>query len=221
MPRQGMGRRARRYQAESARVQAGRAGMEREAVRMDMDSTGGIRADFERLVKRPEPVFDLARAAFVVAAESDPGLDVSACVSQVEHWGNTLRGRIEPGWNNLQKLARLRHYVFEDLAFRGDHEDYYSPENSLLHRVIERRKGVPLTLGILFLELGWRAGIPLEGVGFPGNFLVRLTGEEQDLLLDPFRDGRSVHEEDCRRMIDEMSGGRMEFRGEHLHSVTK
>ena len=87
--------------------------------------------------------------------------------------------------------------------------------------VMDVRRGIPLTLSIIFMELGWRVGIPLEGVGFPGHFLVRLAGEPRDLLLDPFRRGMSVHEEDCRRMLHDLSGGKLEFNGELLQSITK
>ena len=186
-----------------------------------MGSTERIRADFERLVKRPEPAFDLARAALLIAAESNPNVDVDVHLHTLDTWAAELKAILQPEWNNLQKLARLRNFVFEVLRFRGDHEDYYSPSNSMLNEVMERRLGVPLTLSIIFMELGWRVGIPFEGVGFPGHFLVRLTGEPRDLLLDPFRDGMSVHEEDCRRMLDEISGGKLALRGDHLNSITK
>ena len=186
-----------------------------------MGSTEGIRADFERLVKRPEPTFDLARAALLIAAESNPNIDVDGHLHTLDSWAEQLRAQLQPDWNNLQKLARLRNFVFEVLRFRGDQEDYYSPSNSMLNEVMERRLGVPLTLSIVFMELGWRVGIPFEGVGFPGHFLVRLTGEPRDLLLDPYRDGMSVHEEDCQRMLREISGGKLELRDQHLSSVTK
>jgi len=181
----------------------------------------GIRADFESLVKRPESTFDLARAALLIAAESNPNLDVDRTLHTLDTWADELRARLQPDWNNLQKLARLRNFVFEDLRFRGDQEDYYSPSNSMLNEVMERRLGVPLTLSIVFMELGWRVGMPLEGVGFPGHFLVRLTGEPLDLLLDPYRDGMSVHEEDCHRMLNEISGGKLVLRDDYLHSITK
>ena len=180
-----------------------------------------IRHDFESLVRRPEPALELARAALLVAAESDPNVDVDGEMHTLESWAAELRSRLEPDWNNLQKLARLRSFLFDDLGFRGNHTDYYNPSNSLLHRVIENRRGIPLTLSIIFMELGWRVGLPLEGVGFPGHFLVRLTGEPHDLLLDPFRRGMSVHEEDCRVMLRELSGGKLEFNDELLTSITK
>ena len=71
------------------------------------------------------------------------------------------------------------------------------------------------------MELGWRIGIPFEGVGFPGHFLIRLTGEPRDLVLDPFNHARTMHEEDCRQLLREVTGGRLEFDGRLLASVTK
>ena len=182
---------------------------------------GNIRDDFARAVGRPEPVLDLARNALLVAAESDARVDVDSQIHTLESWAAELSARLEPGWNNLQKLARLRSFVFEDLGFRGDSQDYFSPSNSLLNQVMERRIGVPLTLSIIFMELGWRVGIPFEGVGFPGHFLVRLPGEPRDLVLDPFNHARTMHEDDCRRLLDEVTGGRLQFDGRLLASVTK
>jgi len=186
-----------------------------------MSGSDSIRADFETLVRRPEPMLDLARAALLVAAESDPNMDVDAHLSRFDQWADELRARLQPDWNNLQKLARLRTFVFEDLGFRGDRKDYFSPSNSLLHEVLERRRGLPLTLAIVMMELGWRVGIPFEGVGFPGHFLVRLAGEPGDLLLDPYTRGMSVHEDDCRRMLQETTGGRVEYDARLLASVGK
>lgn len=179
------------------------------------------RADFVRIVHQPESSIELARAALLVAAESDPKVDVEGTLHTLDAWAGTLAARFEPGWNNLQKLARLRAFVFEELGFRGDRQDYFSPSNSLLHEVVERRRGIPLTLAIVMLEIGWRVGMPFEGVGFPGHFLVRLAGEPKDLLLDPYRRGMSVHEEDCRRMLKDVSGGDAEFDTELIASVGK
>jgi regulator of sirC expression with transglutaminase-like and TPR domain len=180
-----------------------------------------IRTDFERQMSGPESEIELARVALLVAAESDPGVDVDGELRRIEAWADELRSRFEPGWNNLQKLARLRALVFEELRFRGDRMHYFSPSNSLLHEVLKRRRGLPLTLGIVMLEVGWRAGLPLEGVGFPGHFLVRLAGEPGDVVLDPFKRGMMVHEEDARQMLEETTGGHMAYDASLLASVGK
>jgi len=186
-----------------------------------MSGPDRVRADFIQMVQQPEPAIDLARAALLIAAESDPDVDVEGELGILEGWAQELGRRIDPSWNNLQRLARLRAFVFEELGFRGDRQDYFSPSNSLLHQVLRRRLGIPLTLGIVMLELGWRIGIPFEGVGFPGHFLVRLAGEPRDLLLDPYRRGMSVHEEDCRKMLLDTTGGKMAFNDRLIASVGK
>jgi regulator of sirC expression with transglutaminase-like and TPR domain len=186
-----------------------------------MPGSDGIRADFIQMLRRPEPAIELARAALLIAAESDPDVDVDGELRTLGSWAEELARRLDPEWNNLQKLARLRSFLFEELGFRGDRQDYFSPSNSLLHEVLKRRLGIPLTLSIVFLEVGWGVGIPLEGVDFPGHFMVRLTGEPRDLVLDPFRRGMSVHEEDCRHILLETTGGRLEFDARLLASVGK
>lgn len=184
-----------------------------------MSEAERARTQFERMVARPDDAIELARAALLVAAESDTDVDVEGQLRQLAAWGGELRERLQPGWNNLQKLARLRAFLYEHLGFRGDARDYHSPDNSLLHQVLRRRRGVPLTLAIVMMELGWRVGMPLEGVGFPGHFLVRLAGEPRDLLLDPVSQGMTVHEDDCRRMLAETTGGRVEFAPRLIASV--
>ena len=173
------------------------------------------------MMQRPEQDIELARTALLVAAENDPTLDVDASLATLEQWAATLATRVQPEWNSLQRLARLRNFMYEELGFKGDVQSYYSPENSLLHSVMTRRLGIPLTLAILFMEIGWRIGVPFEGVGFPGHFLVRLTGEPGDLLLDPYDHGVSVHEEDCRAMIEASSRGMLPYEPGMIRSLGK
>ena len=180
-----------------------------------------IRQRFHEMMQRPEAEIDLARTALLVAAENDPALDVDTEMARLETWARELGRRIEPEWNNLQRLARLRTFMYEELGFKGDVRGYYSPANSMLHSVMTRRLGIPLTLSIVFMEIGWRIGVPFEGVGFPGHFLVRLTGEPGDLLLDPYDHGASVHEEDCRRMIELTTGGTVPYDPSMIRSLGK
>jgi regulator of sirC expression with transglutaminase-like and TPR domain len=186
-----------------------------------MTQPPNVNADFLDQIQRPDEALELARIALLVAAECDTNVDVDDELSRIRGWGDELARRIEPDWNNLQKLARLRSFLFEELGFRGDRQDYFSPSNSLLHEVVQRRRGIPLTLGILMLELGWRVGMPLEGVGFPGHFLVRLTGEQSDLLLDPFSRGMIVREADCQRMLRDTTKGRVSYEPGMIASVRR
>jgi regulator of sirC expression with transglutaminase-like and TPR domain len=186
-----------------------------------MSDSGLIRQQFLEMMQRPDADIELARSALLIAAECDPTLDVDAAMLQLDDWARALQARIDPSWNSLQRLARLRTFMYEELGFKGDVQGYYSPDNSLLHSVMQRRLGIPLTLSIVFMEIGWRIGVPFEGVGFPGHFLVRLTGEPADLLLDPYDHGASVHEDDCRRMIQMTTGGTVPFDPNMVRSLSK
>ncbi len=92
-------------------------------------------------------------------------------------------------------------------GFTGNTDAYYDPRNSFLNDVLDRRTGIPLTLGIVLLEVGWRLGLPLEGVAFPHHFLVRYRGEEVDLLLDPFDGGKARAEDEAQELLDRVYGG--------------
>jgi len=186
-----------------------------------MSDPSRIRRHFLEMIQRPDAEIDLAHAALLVAAENDPALDVDAEMARLDRWAEELGRRIDPTWNNLQRLARLRTFMYEELGFKGDVRGYYTPANSLLHSVMSRRLGIPLTLSIVFMEIGWRIGVPFEGVGFPGHFLVRLPGEPGDLLLDPYDHGASVHEEDCRRMIELTTGGTVPYDPSMIRSLGK
>ncbi len=178
-----------------------------------------VRAQFARMVRHPEAEWRLAEVALLVAAESDAGLDPASALAALDRWGVTFAARLEPDFTSLQRLARLRTFMYDELGFRGDRERYFDPRNSLLHSVLERRAGTPLTLAIVLVELGSHAGLRLEGVGMPGHFLVRLAGEPGDLLLDPFDRAASVHREDAERLLAAATGGGMSLDPRMLRSV--
>ena len=159
-------------------------------------------------------------AAMLVAAETRAESEPALALAQLDAWRAELASRMAPEWNNLQRLVMLRKYMYEDLGFRGDTENYTDADNSRLDQVITRRTGIPLTLAIVMLELGRACGMPLHGVGFPGHFLVRLAGESEDLLLDPFDHAKTVTEQDCRAMLQLSSNGEMAFDESFVRNVT-
>ena len=210
-----MSRRCASYQASSRRRStAGVGARDRLAEIRRHGGSDKIRDDFVRTVQRPEPALDLARAALLVAAESDPRVDVDGQLHTLDSWAAELRGAARARLEQPPEAGAPAQLRVRGAGLPRRRKDYYSPSNSLLHEVMERRLGIPLTLSIIFMELGWRIGIPFEGVGFPGHFLVRLTGEPRDLLLDPVRHARTR----CTRrtaasMLREVTGGRLEFDG--------
>jgi regulator of sirC expression with transglutaminase-like and TPR domain len=162
-----------------------------------MDAVGR----FAELVGQPDPPLD--RAALVLAAGADPAVDI-------EYWLAEL-DRLAVG---VTDLGSLLHRLFTEERFTGNTSRYYDPRNSLLH-VLTRRLGIPITLAVVCLEVGRRAGVAVEGVGMPGHFLVRPTGGQ--LLLDVFNGGAELTPADCEARFREL-GGTGPF-GPHLLEV--
>jgi regulator of sirC expression with transglutaminase-like and TPR domain len=153
-------------------------------------------SEFEREVSLPDQQLDLAQAALAIAAAFNPGLQTETYVHELDLMAEALGQRAAGAQNSGAVLRALVRYLFQELGFRGNKADYYDPRNSYLNDVLERRMGLPITLSVLFIELGGRNGLKLDGVGFPGHFLVRWTdAAEKPVFLDPFNGGATVAEE--------------------------
>lgn len=163
-------------------------------------------ARFAELVGRPDPPLD--RAALAVAAGAAPALDAA-------HWLAEL-DRLAAG---VDSLEGLRHRLFVEEGFAGNSRDYYDPRNSLLHEVLRRRLGIPITLAVVAIEVGRRAGVALEGVGMPGHFLVRPVGSPRH--LDVFAGGVELDLAECERRFRAASGAGPDVPfGAHLLAAT-
>jgi regulator of sirC expression with transglutaminase-like and TPR domain len=146
-------------------------------------------APFTELMSRDDAGIELARACLQIAEDAYPGLDVDGYVGEIERFARRLRARIAIGAGPEDRVIALNEFLFADLGFSGNADDYYDPRNSYLNEVIDRRKGIPITLSVLYMEIGRRIDLPLEGVSFPGHFLVRLPMRGGTLVLDPFSGG--------------------------------
>ena len=156
---------------------------------------GGLREDFTALVAAGERT-DLARAALTIARIAYPDLDPAPSLRRLDDLAAAVRPRLFPQASPEAAAAELAGYLFRECGFRGNQEEYYDPRNSYLNDVLERRLGIPITLSVVLIETGARLGLPIEGVGFPGHFLVRLAGSRGPLLLDPFFGGREIGEQE-------------------------
>jgi len=177
------------------------------------------RRRFAELVARPDGAIDLAHAALLVAAEERPGTDVDGYRAQLLELGLAARGRVAASPHD--PVGALNRFVFEESHFHGNQEDYYDPRNSLLSCVIDERRGIPITLSVVYMELGRRAGLEVEGVGLPGHFVVRVRanvgGADVARLVDPFN-RRVIDREDCQQLLDSLYGGQIALAEEHLRA---
>jgi regulator of sirC expression with transglutaminase-like and TPR domain len=154
---------------------------------------------FAELVTREQ--FSLAEACLLIAEDRYPALDVAGCIAKLDAIAATVRGRLAADGADERKVAALNHHLFRELGFRGDAESYYDPRNSYLNEVLDRRTGIPITLAIVYLEVGRRLGLQVQGVSFPGHFLVKLRLQRGSLVLDPFTGGAACSEPALRTRL--------------------
>jgi regulator of sirC expression with transglutaminase-like and TPR domain len=173
------------------------------------------------LVSRPEGEIDLAAGALLVATAEYPQLQTAPYMRRLDVLAERVYDRLAGETAPTIVLEELGRVLFRDERFRGNEEAYYDPRNSFLNDVLDRRLGIPITLGIVVLEVGWRVGLPLCGVNFPGHFLVRYEGEVARLLIDPFDEGRVRWEDDGQTLLDRVYGGMVRMRPEFLQPATR
>ncbi|HEY2740194.1 MAG TPA: transglutaminase-like domain-containing protein [Thermoanaerobaculia bacterium] len=164
------------------------------------------REHFAALTRLPENTIDLGAAALWIAAEEQPGLDPDPWLERLDVLGERLQDRLRGVSDDLGRLSSLTNLLFGEEGLRGNAEDFYDPRNSFLNQVLDRRLGIPITLAVVCMEVGRRAGLTLEGIGFPGHFLLRLA-RHPHVVIDPFDRGRLLSGDDCEAMLERMAQG--------------
>jgi regulator of sirC expression with transglutaminase-like and TPR domain len=177
------------------------------------------RARFAALIRRPEGEIDLAEAALLIAGEEYPGLDVAAYLGLLVKMGAEARRRMMGMRPAASALEALNRYLFDELGFTGNTEDYYDPRNSYLNEVLDRRTGIPISLSTVYATVAREAGLPIWGVGFPGHFLVKVAEEGDEIVLDPFNRGAILAETDCRKLLQRATEGRGVFSRDLLQAT--
>ncbi|MGO4552452.1 SirB1 family protein [Lysobacter sp. 2RAF19] len=155
--------------------------------------------DWNELAGADDRTLPLLGTALLIARDEYPHLDADHCDAQVQAHVDHLRTQVESVEPWPQKMAAINRHLFEEVGYAGDSEHYYDPRNSYLNEVFERRLGNPISLALVQIEVARRLGIPLDGVSFPGHFLVRLPVDDGVLVMDPFNRGRPLDEDELRQ----------------------
>jgi regulator of sirC expression with transglutaminase-like and TPR domain len=119
----------------------------------------------------------------------------------------TLKARLRRDIAPVESIVALNRYLFEELGFRGNAREYYDPRNSFLNEVLDRKLGIPITLAIVYIEVGRHIGLALHGVSFPGHFLVKCPARDGVIVLDPYAGGASLSLEDLQQRLRALRGG--------------
>jgi regulator of sirC expression with transglutaminase-like and TPR domain len=163
-----------------------------------MDTSARTR--FTAITSGPDDRIPLDEAALLIAAEHSAALDMAAACRMLDALAARVRHRLT-GTGDRARLAALLDTLSGDSGFRGNTDDYYDPRNSFLNDVLERRIGIPITLGVVYLEVARRIDLPLVGINFPGHFLIRYPGPELPVVLDVFAGAVEVTEAVLRDRI--------------------
>jgi regulator of sirC expression with transglutaminase-like and TPR domain len=178
---------------------------------------------FKEMVGRPERQVDLASAALLIALDEYPTLDIQKYLREIDAMASVIRSEIDfsVGTRTMETIEKLNRFLFRSKGFRGNTEDYYDPRNSYLNEVLERRLGIPITLSLVFMEVGKRLGLRLEGVGMPGHFIVKCLHNGWEVFVDPFNQGEILLEDECRKRLELQYGTGFQFSRSFLDSVSK
>jgi regulator of sirC expression with transglutaminase-like and TPR domain len=147
----------------------------------------------------------LDRAALELARIEFPELDAEAFVALLDSHAAELSARLGGARDGLTYVTESSRYLFDELGFRGNTNDYYDPRNSCLNEVLTARTGIPITLSLVYIEIARRLGQPVEGIGLPGHFIVRYDDGLYSVFLDPFHGGRRLERDECIALAREVS----------------
>ena len=163
--------------------------------------------DWNSLAERGDDDLPLLDTALLIARDEYPSLDPAPYAEALRVWAADLGPRLGDAAELPATLTTINRYLFDELGFAGNDQQYDDPRNSYLNEVFDRKLGIPISLAVVQIELMRRLGLPLDGVSFPGHFLVRLPVDDGILVMDPFNKGRPVSAEELRERASPHLGG--------------
>jgi len=178
------------------------------------------RQHFYQEVQQPDEQINLERAALYIAQEEYLDLDVDEYLNALDMMADDVREQLPIESYPLKILKTINHYLYGNLGFAGNTENYYDPRNSFLNDVIDRRTGIPITLSLVYLAIAQRLDFPMVGIGMPGHFLIRPIQEDMDIFVDAFSQGEILFPQDCQDRLNQMSGQSVEMQPQFLAAVT-
>ena len=174
---------------------------------------------FATLAELPDEQIELAQAALTMATVEDPRLDLHEHIAALDSLADGASRRLSGERDPLYCVNALSEFLFDEMGFRGNREDYYDPRNSLLNAVLSRRLGIPITLSLIYIEIGKRLGIGLLGIGMPGHFLVRHAGLS-DMFVDPFYGGIILSVEECAQRLRQITSADARWSPAYLSPIS-
>ncbi|MGA7178569.1 MAG: tetratricopeptide repeat protein [Thiobacillaceae bacterium] len=156
------------------------------------------------LARQPEADWDLGYGTLLIAAAEYPDMDVGFYLSRLDELGHRAVSRIPETDDWSERLSAFNDFLFHEEGFQGNDTDYFDPRNSYLNDVLDEHVGIPISLSVVMMEVGRRAGFDFQGVSFPGHFLVKMAMPDGEVVLDPFHGGLALTVEQLEARLTEM-----------------
>ncbi len=180
------------------------------------------RSFFSTIAALDERVFSLDRAALAIGLEEYPDMEVSAYLRKLDTLAARTQVIIGQDRTPINIIECLNEQLFVREGLHGNNEDYYNPRNSFLNEVLDKNSGgIPISLSVIYIEVARRLDFHIDGVGFPGHFIVKHTSGEKDILIDPFNQGRILTLSDCQDLLDRVYGGTVSVHQSLLQAMGK
>jgi regulator of sirC expression with transglutaminase-like and TPR domain len=179
------------------------------------------RKSFQELAALSEDAFPLDRAALTLAMEDYPDIDIPAYLRKLDTFAASAEVLVGVDRNPVNVIEGMNEVLFVQEGLRGNNEDYYDPRNSFLNEVLARRLGIPISLSVIYMEVGRRINFPIGGVGFPGHFLVKHIAENREIIIDPFNMGRILTLNDCQELLDKTYNNTIQLNASLLQPMDK
>ncbi len=174
---------------------------------------------FAKQAHHVETTPGLLRASIAIAMHQLEDIAPGDLERELNGYAKKIRSRVR-GPQQQAMLAHLHHYLFDELAYAGNSEDYYSPSNSYLPEVISSRRGLPISLSLVYKVVAEKAGLAVQGVGLPGHFIAAVQTDTGILYVDAFAAGRTLAEQECRQRVESIFADTVEWNDEMLKPVT-
>jgi regulator of sirC expression with transglutaminase-like and TPR domain len=156
--------------------------------------------DYFKLLVQQEDAIPQFEAAAAIAQHAHPSVDLVAVQNEVDALATRVRRRIPSDAAPIRRLQMLNHFFYQEIGFGGNFNYYHDADNSYLHRVLATRRGIPISLAVLYIEIGQQIGLDLKGISFPGHFLMKLSVPPGDIILDPIN-GASLSLEELEERL--------------------
>ncbi len=159
---------------------------------------------FLQETNKPDHKINLAKAALVYAKYEYSRLEIEDYLITLDIISQRIKDDLEQELYPLKVIKTINKYLFKDLGFQGNKNNYYDPKNSYLNEVIDRKMGIPISLSVIYLEIAKRLNFPMVGIGMPGHFLIRPEFENVGIFVDVFNQGEILFKEDCQIKLQEI-----------------